>query len=380
MAEVLKRVAVKIEQKQNSIFTFPIDKQKKYIEHFPEPKDGIERSYFQYCCQMKLYGKLLHILLNIAALPMSVYYLNKFKKHKAKPEKTVDAVFFNDGKPFEIVPNSVVKEYLNIKTLSSENGCLSKDDKSFLKTVFKRYPFSWMFWLKLILKTAQYSDAITKYSPKAIVSCSEFSYTSSVLTEYCHARSVSTINVMHGEKLYYMRDSFLKYDRYYVWDKEYIDLLSSLRSDSEQFIVEVPASLVIKSDEPIEKQYDFTYYLQNEDETELRELSDRLKQIVKKGFNVSIRPHPRYTNMDIATHIFTGINIENCKEVSIQTSILRTKNVISKYSSVLNQAYHSGIEIVIDDLSNIDNFKKLKELKFVMLSVEHKLLSDIVED
>ena len=71
-----------------------MDKQEAYIAHFPQPKDGIERGYFQHRCQMKLRG----------------------------------------------------------------------------------YPFSWMLWLKVIIKVAQYSHAITQNKQQAIISCNEYSY------------------------------------------------------------------------------------------------------------------------------------------------------------------------------------------------------------
>lgn len=67
---------------------------------------------------------------------------------------------------------------------------------------------------------------ITKYQSKAIVVHNEYSFTSSILTAYCETRNVLHINVMHGEKMYYIRDSYFRYDRCYVWDAYYRDLLS----------------------------------------------------------------------------------------------------------------------------------------------------------
>lgn len=377
-AGLLKSFAVKLEKKQNNLFTYPIDKQKKYIAHFPEPKDGFERGYFQYCCQMKLYGEPTHAALNLSAFPLSFLYLLKIKKKVEIPQGSADAVFFNEGKPHQIIPQTVLDEYENIVTVSSEEHLLSREDRKFLRRIYRKYPFSWMLWLKLILKLSQYSHAITKYAPRAIISCSEFSFTSPIIMEYCYSRGVELINVMHGEKLYFMRDSFAKYDRYYVWDDGYVKLLTSLRADREQFRVEVPPAVLVRSDETVEKKYDYTYYLQNESDEELGLLAARLRTLAEGGAKLSVRPHPRYTNMALATRLFDGINLERCKDISIETSILQTENVISKYSSVLNQAYHSGVNIVIDDISEPEKFAKLKELQFVMLEVEHKLLSEIV--
>ena len=379
ITKLLKKIAVKIEKKQNNIFTYPIDKQQKYINKFEDPKNNIERSYFQYCCQMKLYGKPIHLLLNIASLPLVIFYMIKLKSVKLE-KNTKDAVFFNDGKPFNIIPNSILKKYKDIITISSNERCLSKNDKRFLYKIFKKYPFSWLFWLKLIIKVSQYSYAINKYSPKAIICCSEFSFTSSILTEYCHLKNIKLINVMHGEKLYNINDSFAKFDEFYVWGQEYIDLLCSLRFDKNQFKIEVPKSLRIKKNNFVKVKYDFTYYLGGETIDELVRISENLRVIKNNGFKVSIRPHPRYSDMSEINKIFDFLDIENLEKTTIETSLLQTKNAISLFSTVLTQAYYSsiGIGIIIDDISVPNKYEKLEELKYIMISVEHKLLSELI--
>ncbi|MBQ2873132.1 MAG: hypothetical protein IJE89_03960 [Bacilli bacterium] len=379
IVKLLKKIAIAIEKKQDNIFTYPIDKQQKYINKFEDPKNNIERSYFQYCCQMKLYGKPIHLLLNIASLPLVIFYMIKLKSVKLE-KNTKDAVFFNDGKPFNIIPNSILKKYNDIITISSNERCLSKSDKRFLYKIFKKYPFSWLFWLKLIIKVSQYSYAINKYSPKAIICCSEFSFTSSILTEYCHLKNIKLINVMHGEKLYNINDSFAKFDEFYVWGQEYIDLLSLLRFDKKQFKIEVPSSLRIKKDNSVEIKYDFTYYLGGETIDELVRISENLRVIKNNGFKVSIRPHPRYSDMSEINKIFDFLDIENLEKTTIETSLLQTKNAISLFSTVLTQAYYSsiGIGIIIDDISVPNKYEKLEELKYIMISVEHKLLSELI--
>ena len=376
----LKKLAIELEKKQDSLFAYPIEKQKKYVAHFPEPKDGIERGYYQYCCQMKLYGAPMHFLVNVSAFPLSLYYILKYKKESLPlDESVVNAVFFNEGKPFNIIPNTVVEQYKNIVTVSSEKNYISKDDMKFLRKVFKRYPFSWMLWLKLILKLSQYSHAIAKYSPKAIICCSEFSFTSPIMTEYCHSRGVKLINVMHGEKLYFMRDAFAKYDEYYVWDQFYMDLLQSLRADSKQFKIALPTSLVISETELVNKLNDYTYYLASETEEILQKIAANMGTLKSKGFVISIRPHPRYSDMNLLLKYFSEFTIENTNDVNIELSLKQTRAAISLYSTVLNQAYHSGVTVIVDDISNKDSYEKLKELEYIMINTEHKKLSQIME-
>lgn len=373
----LKNIASKIDSNQSNIFTYPVKKQQAYVAHFPEPKDGIERGYFQYRCQMKLMGQPLHFFTNLAALPLSLYYLATYKSANVVPEQTADAVFFHDGKPFNIVPDSLQARYKNIVSLPTDGKLLSKEDRRFLNAIFRKYSVSWMLWLKVIIKLAQYSHAITTYSPQAILSCNEYSYTAPILTEYCRTRGVKLINVMHGEKLYYMRDSFACYDEYYVWDQHYVDLLTELRAQKEQFRVELPASMRIPKQDDVRIQYDYTYYLQDESKDTLQVLAKALKSVHNQGMRISIRPHPRYSDIALVKELFDFANIEDHKAVTIEQSLLQTGAVISLYSTVLNQAVSNSIPIVIDDVSKGSAFEKLKELRYIGLSTEHKLLSEI---
>lgn len=380
MDALLKKIAVTIEKRQSNDFTYPVDKQKAYIAHFKEPKDGIERGYFQYCCQMKLYRKLLYILLNLAAFPLSVYHLATYKKTCTAETTSVDAVFLHEGLPLNIVPDSLRERYPNMPAVPTTEKCLRREDRAFLRSVFLRYPFSWMLWLKLTIKVSQYSHVITKYSPKAVISCNEFSYTAPFLTEYCHMRGVKSINVMHGEKYYYMRDSFARYDEFFVWSQAYVDLFVSMRADKEQFVVEVPRSLRIENDGSIEKKYDYTYYLAAATDEELGTIAGKLKKLNDCGKRISVRPHPRYSDISKIRAHFPFANIEDLKAVTIEESLLQTDAAVAICSTVLYQAYCNGITAVIDDISSPAQFAKLQELQYAMLSLEHCLLSGLMEE
>ena len=374
----LKNIAVKIENRQDSIFTYPVEKQKRYIAHFPEPKDEIQRSYFQYCCQMKFYPKWLYCMLNLAALPMSVLYLLKCTNtHVDKTKVENDCVFIRYDLPENVVPDSLRQRYPKMQSITTTENRLDRDDLAFLKTIFKRYPFSWMLWLKMIIKVSQYSDTIKKYAPGAIISCDEFSFTSSAMTAYCRNKGIKRINVMHGEKLYYMRDTFMEYDEYYVWDQHYVDLLTALRAQKEQFRVELPESMQIQKQDTIPVLYDYTCYLQDENEETLTMLANALRLLHDQGKRISVRPHPRYSDMQLVRKLLDFANIEDRKTVTIEHSLLQTGAVISLFSTVLNQAANSSIPIVIDDVSNRNRFKKLKELRYICLYKEHTLLSEI---
>ncbi len=375
---LLKKIAVAIEKKQDSLFTYPKEKQEAYLKKLGKPADEIERGYFQYRCQMKLYGWPLFALLNCMALLLSVLYLVRFGRKNVAFEDKKQCLFFNNGIPENIVPPSLRKAYPDIQTIQGDNHCLDNADFQFLKEIFKRYPFSWMFWLKTIHKVSRYSAAIKQFVPTAILCCDEFSYTCSVMTKYCRGKNIKLINVMHGEKLYFMRDSFVCYDEYYVWNEHYKNLLIELGAEPTQFKIEIPDSLKIPAGDDVHKSYDFIYYLGGETGAVLAKIAGCLASLKEKGNRVSVRPHPRYTNLAEAQVLFTNIELENVREITIEQSLLRTKNAVSLYSTVLNQAFHNGVGVVIDDVSNPQKFRKLDERKYCMLKEEHTLLSELV--
>lgn len=379
--KLLKRMAVLLERKQNALFTYDIEKQEKYIQKLGQPKDDLERSYFQYKCQMQFNGQLITFLLNLASLPMAIFYLLKpgTVVNMGKDDKK-DCVFFRDGLPMNVLPKSLQKRYKVIEYNPIEGTLLTAKDRKFIRKVICRYPFSWHLILKSIIKIRKYSYAIDKYAPEAIIVCGEYSFTSSVLTVYCEERNIKHIDVMHGEKLYYMRDSFFKFDECYIWDEYYGKVLASMKADENQFVVEVPASLKFDGELIRTHKYDYTYYLGAESEEVLKKISKILEQLYKSGKKISIRPHPRYSNMDLIKKIFVFANVENTAKISIEQSLLQSSAAISLYSTVLNQALCNSIPIIIDNMSNPENFNKLKELGYVCLYKEHRLLSEVVEE
>ena len=57
MNDMLRKMAVLLERRQDALFSYDVSKQKKYIAKLGNPRDEIERSYFQYKCQMQFNGK-----------------------------------------------------------------------------------------------------------------------------------------------------------------------------------------------------------------------------------------------------------------------------------------------------------------------------------
>ena len=373
--KLLLKYANALDKTMNSIYKFNRFEQEEYINSFPEPKDDIQRSYYQYKCQMKLINPLIFIIINIISLPLSIFYLIKYRDvHDTQRE--VDAVFAHSTLPIKGLPDDIINTYDRIERVKEHRIRIDKNDRSFLKSIFIEYPFSWHFWLKIIIKTGYYSYIIDTYHPRAVISCSEYSFTSSAMTMFCNINNVKHLNVMHGEKLFFMRDSFFRFDKCYIWDEYYSGIFKSLRTEKKQFVAYNSNNNVFKGNYNI--KYDYKYYLQDESHEVLIEINNRLKQLELKGFNIAVRPHPAYSDMHEIKDIFNDIEIENYKEVNIAESVLECKNVISLCSTVLYQAYCSKVSVVIDDCTRRDDFLKLREYGYIMLSKEHKLLSEIL--
>ena len=377
LANKLKDLAVELERKNNSLFEYPVEKQKAYVKHFREPKDDIERGYFQYRCQMKFNSPVVNFFLNMASLPMILMYLGK-SNNEIADKKAANAIFFSDGKPDNIIPDELRVDIGAIEVVNDKREYLTKQDKAFINKLWKRYPFSWQFLLKCLMKIRFYRYEIERVHPSTIIVCNEYSFTSSVLTKYCEDQGISHVNVMHGEKLYFMRDSFFRFHECFVWDEHYKDIFEKLRAENTQFRIAIPESLRIEK-EDTKKSIDYTYYLGAEKDEILRIIVRAMSELQKKGWRVAIRPHPRYSDINEIKTNAPNVEVEDTKNFTIEGSLRRTAHAISVYSTVLNQASCNDIGVVLDDVSDPLKFRRLEEIEYIMLSKPHELFSEILE-
>lgn len=375
--QLLKQVFSKLSVDE---FEKSAQEQKSFLQRLPAPKDDLERSYLQYRCQSYLMKKGLPFLLNCAAIPLLPLYRWKIRRNGKGAEKKSqrDAIMLFSG-PVNVVPDSLKSEFdfLQVKDFQSHLQ-LSAEDLAYLHTLRRKYPFSFYYRFKCMLKLAMYSDAITAYHPKAIICSEEYSFTSSLLTDYCQQRGVAHINIMHGEKLYFIRDSFFRFHRCYVWDQHYIDLFSEMGAEPEQFRVEVPPSLQIKPQQFTEKDVDITYYLGGESVKQLERIFSLLQTLQRKGLSITVRPHPLYTDISVIQPLKGNIALEDPKTYHLLESLGHTKTAVALDSTVLLQAYYAGVDVLIDDVTAPDHYQKLQELQYIMMKKPHKLLSSLL--
>lgn len=383
MSEFIEKMriwATKLSIKQDNLFAYDVHKQIQFVGKFKKTENDMERSFFQYKCQVKMMGKLLFVILNIASLPVGLFYYMKMRKkrleNKVKEQKDV---FISNGLRQNLIPKSLASDCNNLQIVNGVSDLfLDQDAKALMRELAKSHPFSWFFLLKCLLKIGLYCDLVYKYSPQKMIVSAEYSFTSSVLTFYCEKKDIQHINIMHGETMLYMTASFFKFTKCFIWDEHYRHIFLTLKAYPKQFIIEEPPALYFKKERTIHTEIDYTYYLGRETEKELRKLKQFLALLVEQGKIIALRPHPLVGDLALTKEIFSGFVIEAPEQISIQKSINRTKNVVALFSTVLYQAYKSDIPVVIDDITNRSKYEKLKSLDYIMLSKPHTLLSDLI--
>lgn len=351
---------------------------KEILDSFQEPADRMERSYFQYLCQMKSLNRLIKLAQNIMAAVCFPLCWLIFSLNTRKKRESTEAVYISDGIGKEIIPDSLFREYAEIVQLGYKGSfVLGKAEKDFIRSLLKRYWFSPFFCFKSLVKIGLYAGYISVYSPKAIIAYNEYSFTSSLLTEYCHTRGIEQINVLHGEKMFNFRDSFVSYDRFYVWDDYYKSMFVAMRAEPGQFRVELPRFLqsIYSVGTKTDPEYDYTYYLGIEPRNTLVNIRNSLDLLRKKGYRVCIRIHPRSGAKAFIRQFFSSYAVEDPSDISLLDSLSNTRAVISIYSTVLYQAYLLGKTVIIDDIADPAKYSQLADLGYIMLNKPHDLLS-----
>lgn len=375
------KILLWLEKGNRSMFNVPVEEQHTYMESLGEPKNDIDRGYKQYLCQnFFTRPKWKIVAFNIVGavgVPLVVlYYLAKGLF--VKKDEHVEAMIERKGME-EVVPNEVREKYHPDNRYWDKGSSMSFGDISFLLRLIVRAPHHPYFVLKAWMNVALYSDMIRRHSPKVMIQFGEFSFSSSILTAYCHKHGVRHIDIMHGEKLYYIRDAFFHYDECYVWDDYYAELFRSLKAEPSQFIVALPESLHIDIKQHINDDVyaNYKYYLAVTTEIEMKEIVDSMQFAKRNGKSVKYRPHPRYTDMNQLKKYVNEDEIEDYKKVGILESISNLEYAVGSYTTVLSQAFFSGKKVLLDDVTFKSEYDKLKGMKYILSSKDTIKLSEL---
>ena len=323
---------------------------------------------------------IIVILLFILVVGLySIFFKNKKGKFIKNGKNAILATKIKKG----LIPYSISNKY-KILNLSSHGFRIDNGVLNLLKLSIKYFLFEPYFILKSLVKISFYSYLCLKYNPAAIITTSEFSFTSSILTAYLKKKNISHINIMHGEKLFYIRDSFFRFSEFWVWNIHYINLFKKLYAYKNQFKIEIPP-LYKKMEKnyirpPKEKILKY-YWASEKKEKVLLYIFNGLNKLRKQGFKIIIRYHPldkeyffRYINSYCDNFI-----VENPENKNIYNSLLETNYVLATYSTVLLEANMMRRRSVIIDHG--DNILKLERLDYILVKKKQYIpFSKLLED
>ena len=373
----INKINRQIKINSNKYLSYEI--QRDFLYRLPQPKDDIERSYFQYKCQSFVAETKITITIkNMVSIIIFIYYWFKLYGKNNNNNIKSSNVLIGSKKLLEVVPNIFIHNLICIDI--GLKMSLNKEDKKILKYIIKRYPFSWFFILKNLIKIATYSYVIKNYNPNVIISSCEYSFSSSLLTYYCEQKNIEHINIMHGEKIFDITDAYCRFSKFYIWDKYYRELFFSLKADKTKYIIFNPYLLKIYKikENKFENEIDYKFYLAIETKESLSNLKNIVEILLKYDKKVLIRPHPIYTNQITLKKYFDTKMIEK-NDIDILLSLSNANNIVAVGSTVLYHAYMLDKNIIIDDLTNKNRFYYFRNNKYIMFHKKYKLLSDIMK-
>ena len=363
-----------------SMFDLSVEEQQGYLKKLGEAKNDIDRGFKQYLCQNYFTRpKWKIVMLNVAAafvMPfLLLYYLAKGVFVTRGNE--IDAMIEKKGMD-EVVPREVIDKYHPDSSQWGSGASMSLKDIPFLMKLVGRAPHYPYFVMKAWMHVVLYSDMIRRHNPQVMIQFGEFSFSSSILTAYCHSKGVKHVDVMHGEKLYYMRDAYFHFDEAYVWHQHYVDLFKSLKAEPNQFRIALPPSMHIETDkyQNPETYADYKYYLAIYDEEQIKSIVESMAYAKKEGKTVKYRPHPRYSDLSLLRKYVSEEEIEMPQEVGILESVSNLEYAVGSYTTVLTQAYFSGKKVMLDDVTFNKQYLKLKELNYILTRYSVPLLSE----
>ena len=360
-----------LQRGDKSQFQVSLEDQESFLNSLGEARNDIDRGFKQYLCQNFFVPKWKVLLFNVAAtlmVPLMVlFYL--LKGLFVRKGERVGSIIEKKGME-EVIPAVVKDKYQPDNRYWNESSSMSLMDIGFFLKLVARSPHHPYFVFKAMMNVVRYSDMIRRHSTSVMIEFGEFSFSSSILTAYCHRYGVKHIDIMHGEKLWFIRDAYFHYDECYVWDEYYANLFRSLKAEPTQFRVALPPSLQIDTEahSNLDMYADYKYYLALYSEEQIAGIVRSMAFAKQEGKTVKYRPHPRYSDMGLLRKYVTEDDIEYPAQVGILESVSNLEFAVGSYTTVLSQAYFSGKKVILDDITYHQQYEDLKKMKYILAS------------
>lgn len=355
-----------------------IEDELEYLNSLREPVDDIDRSYLQYkCFCFSNEYKATLIFKNIVSSLVFLYYTFARCGKKPTQEKSVPYVLVFNGTRVDIVPDKYNGQFCKIPI--AFDLYLTRQDKQFIRKIWRRHLFSFYFLLKCTVKIATYRAAVEKYHPQHILCSCEYSFTSSILTSYCEKLGMKHINLMHGHVGLRASLAFHRFSVSSVWSNVFIETHRLLRTGTVQYEIEIPKCLRYSTHPELEQKGIYKYYLQNLSDEILEGLSILYQELEKRGIHMIFRPHPLHNEMEKVKKYVPDARIESVDDVDIESSINEAEYIISRYSTALWQAKFMNKKVIIDDMSMPKQYEQMKKRRVFVWENDIEKMSDFLE-
>lgn len=359
-----------------------------FLNSLPVPKDSIDAAFNKYQCRMHYFPwhkRLFINILGLGALPVELYYLARssqsiksMNKGTAVLEKSRDVPGFEDIFPAELYDEFDVRV---VENFNKKFGVLCREARALLFKCMAKHPFHFFFLYFVYMELAAHSHFLLKYNPEAtVVYVNERNVASPVITELYEKDGRELISFMHGEYLLQLVQGFMRFSRYYIWDKSYIEMFRWLRCDMGRYMVYTPGKLQKKWNlEDHGTPFFCTYYLSDQSKESILRLGGILERLEAQGKHCKVRPHPRDIQyMKEILDSFKNITLEDAGKIPLKKSLEMTQYVVGLNTTVLSEAYAEGKQIVIDDISDKERFADAKRRGAMVFTKKYLLLSELV--
>lgn len=360
---------------------------KSFINSLPEPKDRIDEAFLKYRCRMEFFPRGKKLLLNAASAAVLFSAVLKGSQSKISLPKLASRSLLleekSDVKPDDVFPWHVIDEFESFDRtpeLHYDFHRISLQAKALFRAVAKRYPGSPYFLLWVYKELAKHSQYIAEHNPAAVmVYIDERNVAGPILTEFYEKEGRELFSFMHGEYLYQLIQGYMDFSRYYVWDDFYRKMFSEeLNCHIGRYCTYTPRKLQKKWElEKVQPSVFCTYYFSGESRKTIQTIAELFGDFQKAGKICKVRPHPRYSQIDLIKQTFPEDMIEDPYTTSMEASLGRAEYIVGLSTTVHSEAFVEGRTVVIDDISEPQMFLNLERREYICLNRPHMLLSDL---
>jgi hypothetical protein len=323
------------------------DQENLFLNNLDTPKCDFDRSFLQYKCHRYIEGIRLHMLFNlISFVPfLLLIFIAPFFAIFCKLFKSSNEIF-DTVSLSQINRIMVPDKYNNFKKIPVTGYWLQfKDLYYFYKQLFTFIPNPY-FGLRIFYQLTKTRSVIQKFKPKTILVSNEYSFWSSYISFVCENEGIFLVNIMHGEKIFNIRDSFFRFSCMFVWEEYYIDLFKLLRANVDSYVKFNP--FVGKINSNVQANNKLCYYLQLQKIDDLSSINYEIKR--RSKVDVFFRLHPIYSK----ELLLKGKKFKFDIIHDIFESLSTYQYICSSYSTVLFICLCNNRRVIFDDI-NIDN-------------------------